>query len=117
MLGARTPMHFISAYLSVSNNYSKTFRSCRSENSSDNDSNDNNNDDLDGSNSSASSDVHATVYNDTLKNKIEKKMVELAHIVCLEASLKPIHASKGVFSLHSRIYSCIHTYIHTREYS
>lgn len=54
---------------------------------------------IDGSNSSASSDVHATVYNDTLKNKIEKKMVELAHIVCLEASLKPIHASKVAASI------------------
>ena len=108
MLGARTPMHFISAYLSVSNNYSKKFRSRSVDNSNYND-----NEGLDDSNSSASSDVHATVDNDTLKNKIEKKMVELAHIVCLDASLKPIHASKGIVNLHSRIYSNIHTYIHT----
>ena len=59
LLGVRTPMHFLSAYLSMTNNYSKQFQSCRSVNYGEDD---DSKGALDGSNSSASSDINRTRY-------------------------------------------------------
>ena len=89
-------MHFLSAYLSMTNNYSKQFQSCRSVNYGEDD---DSKGALDGSNSSASSDINASVEDKELRNKIEKRMISLARSICLNTSFKGILASKIAASI------------------
>ena len=90
-LGVRTPMHFLSAYLSVTNNFSREFESCRSVHYGEGDNDDSAN--LDDSNSSATSDLNASVVNIELRNKVEKKMISLARLICVN-----VHAFNGILA-------------------